>query len=193
MNDGIFDALRKKSIDVSNNIYFHFDSSVQHYPEESELYCYSRDVKGGPAYTIVDGNPKTGWANNNMVPEDCYVSVIFDQYRVYIEKYSLDIMCNPPNKITVTGSNDGVTWKEIDRIDSVLNTGVTTRHCSNPGEYKIINITQIGGCAPNGYHRFHLHALEFYGTIFRSVHTPEAQFKILISTHLFTLSILAIK
>ena len=114
--NGIFASLREKNINVSDNSYFEFDTQIEHW--KGGGWCYNSSIYGSPSYSLVDGDDTTAWANQDTSKEEnAHISINFNQYQVYLKGYSLQTACYTPNGISVTGTNDGKNWFELDRIN----------------------------------------------------------------------------
>ena len=68
---------------------------------------------GLEVFAIADGNPETAW--RNQYTSNSYFIIDFYYMNFLITGYTITKDCNTLPPLVILGSNDNITWKEIDK------------------------------------------------------------------------------
>ena len=174
MENGIFADLRRKNYNLSDGSFVNITTPNQSLTWELDKYnyfCHYENVIASPPYSVVDGLSTTAWAPYDDKSEnDKYLIFDFYETKVYVHSFSLQTLCQSPNKVTLEGSIDkGASWSPFCNSNvSFPEYNITNVECEFPNTFQMFKLTQIGKNSNGKTYRFHIYNLEFYGKIIKN-------------------------
>ena len=175
LNYGIFSLIRNKSITKLPDSYVKVTSPSSYWTTDlgNSYFCLVDPIIGGPPNVVVDGSLTTAWTPFDDKSEtNKYLDFDFKTHKIFIKSFGIQTLCGPPIKIKLVGSNDeGQTWQTIyenDETTIIKDNDINYFECSLKDSFKLFRLQQIGQNTHNNY-RFHIHNVEFYGNIGKTI------------------------
>ena len=158
---GIFELFRKYFTPIPASL---VTIESPDYLRGSGFYCQNSGIYGREAYSLIDGNSSTAWANDKNETEYSYFTIDFKDSKFSLQGYKFDLLCSPTNDWIIQGSNDNSIWDDISiKTNQNLDEDSTVSYSFSPSKfYRYFKYVSI----KSG--RIHLHNIEFYG-IYNSI------------------------
>ena len=157
----IFETYRSYGFPVTSDSFIKLHSAA-HF--NGSRFCGNETINGAPNTAIINGNNSTAWANEETSsPDNQYVFMEFVHKPVYVNTFYFHSLCDPPEQLTIAGSDDQQTWEVIGTHDYPIdNYSVTAIPCFQRKFYKYIKVNQSVNIL--NVSRLHIYNIDIYGT-----------------------------
>ena len=120
-------------------------------------------LEGRTAQSLIDGNSKTAWANNESKPS---FIINFKHSYFNLQHYSIVSPCNLPRNWILQGSNNKEEWVLLDnRTDIQLTVNKETVYSVFDSKKKLAFQYFNFSLQTSDQKRLHLNSIEFYGIL----------------------------
>ena len=168
MIDGIFADLRHRHYNLADSSIVNITSPEVSLSWEkgSNYYCSINNVIPSPIYCVIDGLPNTAWAQLDDTKDKKSITFDFFDKHIYVHTISIQTLCAPPREIIFESYNQVHSkWVLLHHLNTPLQAySITNITLDTPSNYPKIRLTHIGRNVEGSF-RFHIHNIEFYGTL----------------------------